>query len=843
MSYQVLARKWRPQIFTDVVGQEHVLTALVNSLSLGRLHHAYLLSGTRGVGKTTIARLLAKGLNCKTGITSAPCGKCKSCQEIEQGCFVDLIEIDAASSTKVEDTRELLNNVQYAPAWGHFKVYLIDEVHMLSRHSFNALLKTLEEPPMHVKFLLATTDPQKLPVTILSRCLQFHLKPLDIDQICNQLLHILRAEQITAELPALQLIARAADGSMRDALSITDQAILMGNGGVNLNAVRLMLGTLNAEQPLAIVEALVNADGNTMMAQLAQSASYGVDWEGLLIEILAFLHCIAIGQVLPDHFNNNDQIVQMRLRDLASRIPPTDLHLYYQILLIGRKELPYAPDRRIGVEMTLLRALALHPSPVKNYTLSKKNTQKNPLLYSNNTPFSDLTPVEPANIKPDQNKAMIFYKSNSTPSWLTKTTISNRSSVIGNLRSSIIPVNNTDTTSNLTINPLINEKESLHLRPVTTITTTLKAPVIDKILNTNKLRPLLLASTGEDTHNEFHLVNKPSKRISNPLVVDNANKNPMKTHNAGSPNHNDYHNYWSLISNSVDKYSLVVETHNTTISPQKLGKSASSSTTVQLVASLNCYSTTEHNNSNDSMLTDTTVQILKARTALYQYQRGQKIKNSNLVSMPDQKVLGSNTFERLALMDGYVQHNCSNGSELKIKKLAKSKIYHWCTTQQIDQVFELVTMNKVLRIALKHQKTPELLAQLMQEALTKDAWSAQLYRLSIPKLVQQMALNAWKEDLPPDQVCLHLRSTQRHVNSTITQNILAEALSIELGIPIRLTILEDDNLMVKTPLDWLQNIYEEKLLQARKVITTDVNIQMLQKFFNAELDDESIRPF
>ena len=269
MSYQVLARKWRPQTFADVVGQEHVLTALANGLSLGRIHHAYLFSGTRGVGKTSIARLLAKGLNCETGITATPCGTCANCQEIEQGRFVDLIEIDAASRTKVEDTRELLDNVQYAPARGRFKVYLIDEVHMLSRHSFNALLKTLEEPPAHVKFLLATTDPQKLPVTILSRCLQFHLKALDVEQIRAQLEKVLLAEQITSDARALQLLARAADGSMRDALSLTDQAVSMGQGQVTTATVSQMLGTLDDEQPLAIIEALVSADGSDRTGGIA----------------------------------------------------------------------------------------------------------------------------------------------------------------------------------------------------------------------------------------------------------------------------------------------------------------------------------------------------------------------------------------------------------------------------------------------------------------------------------------------------------------------------------------------------------------------------------------------
>ncbi|ORM56723.1 DNA polymerase III, subunit gamma and tau, partial [Pantoea brenneri] len=387
MSYQVLARKWRPQAFADVVGQEHVLTALANGLSLGRIHHAYLFSGTRGVGKTTIARLLAKGLNCETGITATPCGQCDNCREIEQGRFVDLIEIDAASRTKVEDTRDLLDNVQYAPARGRFKVYLIDEVHMLSRHSFNALLKTLEEPPSHVKFLLATTDPQKLPVTILSRCLQFHLKALDVDQIRQQLEHVLQQEHIDSETRALQLLARAADGSMRDALSLTDQAIAMGQGAVTSTTVSAMLGTLDDEQPLGLLEALVDGDGQQVMSLLSQAASRGVEWEALLVEMLRLLHQIAMVQLLPASLNDDDESNALRLRELARVVPPADLQLYYQTLLMGRKDLPIAPDRRMGVEMTLLRALAFHPKaavaePIARPTLTQQSAPVAPVEHA-----------------------------------------------------------------------------------------------------------------------------------------------------------------------------------------------------------------------------------------------------------------------------------------------------------------------------------------------------------------------------------------------------------------------------------------------------------------------------
>ncbi|MDF7671428.1 DNA polymerase III subunit gamma/tau [Orbaceae bacterium ESL0721] len=377
MSYQVLARKWRPNSFSDVVGQEHVLTILSNALSLGRIHHAYLFSGTRGVGKTSIARLLAKCLNCETGVTATPCGKCDNCRDIEQGRFVDLLEIDAASRTKVEDTREILDNIQYLPTKGRFKIYLIDEVHMLSRSSFNALLKTLEEPPEHVKFLLATTDPQKLPITILSRCLHLHLNVLDTTLINNQLMHILESEQISSEPKAVQLLAKAANGSMRDALSLTDQAIALGNGQVGTSSVTTMLGTLDRRVPFALVEALYRGEGSALMQQLEAAAMQGVDWDSLLSETIVLLHQIALLQIVPtavgDYGDSEEQI-----QFLAKNIAPNDLQLFYQILLMGRKELAFAPDKKMGVEMSFLRALAFLPKPVTESTPPQSIPQSDP---------------------------------------------------------------------------------------------------------------------------------------------------------------------------------------------------------------------------------------------------------------------------------------------------------------------------------------------------------------------------------------------------------------------------------------------------------------------------------
>ncbi|EAA8311923.1 DNA polymerase III subunit gamma/tau [Salmonella enterica subsp. enterica serovar Sarajane] len=641
MSYQVLARKWRPQTFADVVGQEHVLTALANGLSLGRIHHAYLFSGTRGVGKTSIARLLAKGLNCETGITATPCGVCDNCREIEQGRFVDLIEIDAASRTKVEDTRDLLDNVQYAPARGRFKVYLIDEVHMLSRHSFNALLKTLEEPPAHVKFLLATTDPQKLPVTILSRCLQFHLKALDVEQIRHQLEHILNEEHIAYEPRALQLLSRAADGSLRDALSLTDQAIASGDGQVSTQAVSAMLGTLDDDQALSLVEAVVDANGERVMSLINEAAARGIEWEALLVEMLSLLHRIAMVQLSPAALGSDMAAIEQRMRELARTVPPGDLQLYYQTLLIGRKELPWAPDRRMGVEMTLLRALAFHPRMP---------------LPEPETPRQSFAPVAPTAVM--------------TP-------------------------------------PQVQQQSA------------------------------------------------PAPQTS----------------------------------------------------PAPLPASTS--------------------------------QVLAARNQLQRAQGVTKTKKSEPAAASRARPVNNSALERLASVSERVQARPAP-SALETAPV-KKEAYRWKATTPVVQTKEVVATPKALKKALEHEKTPELAAKLAAEAIERDPWAAQVSQLSLPKLVEQVALNAWKEQ-NGNAVCLHLRSTQRHLNSSGAQQKLAQALSDLTGTTVELTIVEDDNPAVRTPLEWRQAIYEEKLAQARESIIADNNIQTLRRFFDAELDEESIRP-
>jgi len=375
MSYLVLARKWRPKTFADTVGQEHVLQALMNALETGRLHHAYLFTGTRGVGKTTIARILAKALNCETGVTATPCGECSACREIDEGRFVDLIEVDAASKTKVDDTRDLLDNVPYAAARGRYKVYLIDEVHMLSKSSFNALLKTLEEPPEHVKFLLATTDPQKLPVTVLSRCLQFNLKRMTPRIILDRLTHICGEEKIDFESAALSLLARAADGSMRDALSLLDQAIAYCGGKIEEAPTATMLGTIDRDHVMRLLRLLADGDAKGIIEAIREIDEQFPDYSHLLDDIARDLQRVAVYQVVGT-CDSEDELSEKEVSELAEAMPIADVQLFYQVAIMGRRDLHLAPDPRSGAEMTLLRMLAFKPAATEVGSSSGGGTAK-----------------------------------------------------------------------------------------------------------------------------------------------------------------------------------------------------------------------------------------------------------------------------------------------------------------------------------------------------------------------------------------------------------------------------------------------------------------------------------
>jgi len=396
MSYLVLARKWRPKDFSDTVGQEHVLQALINALESGRLHHAYLFTGTRGVGKTTIARILAKALNCETnGVSAEPCGECSACAEIDEGRFVDLIEVDAASKTKVDDTRDMLDNVQYAPARGRYKVYLIDEVHMLSKSSFNALLKTLEEPPPHVKFLLATTDPQKLPVTVLSRCLQFNLKRMTPRLISDRLTYICEAEGIEADPAALATLARAADGSMRDALSLLDQAIAYCGGAIEEAAVARMLGTIDRDHVARLLRLLADNDAKAIVDTIREIDEQFPNYSRLLEDLARDLQRIAVYQVVGT-FDSEDDLDQQEVEELADALTPADVQLFYQVAILGRRDLHLAPDPRSGAEMTLLRMLSFRPAGTGNAAGTGGNSVPAPTaVKSTKTPERKAVQAEP----------------------------------------------------------------------------------------------------------------------------------------------------------------------------------------------------------------------------------------------------------------------------------------------------------------------------------------------------------------------------------------------------------------------------------------------------------------
>jgi DNA polymerase-3 subunit gamma/tau len=411
MSYQVLARKWRPKSFSEMAGQEHVLQALINALDNDRLHHAYLFTGTRGVGKTTIGRILSKCLNCEAGVSSVPCGECTSCHEIDSGRFIDLIEVDAASRTGVDDMRDLLDNVQYAPSRGRYKIYLIDEVHMLSKSSFAALLKTLEEPPPHVKFLFATTDPQKLPITVLSRCLQFNLKNLSTERITEHLKFVLGEEQVPFEEAGLWCLGRAADGSMRDALSLTDQAVGHGGGRITEADVTSMLGSIERRYVVNVCEAMASQSGPDLLGAIGEMAEQSPDYDAALGEVLSLWHQVAILQTVPEALDPSISHYK-ELATLARSVSREDVQLFYQICLLGRKDLPLAPEQRSGFEMVMLRAMAFRPAtngrPVNSNPLPLEVEppvkKSDPAMYSETElepVAADITSLVPLETQPD----------------------------------------------------------------------------------------------------------------------------------------------------------------------------------------------------------------------------------------------------------------------------------------------------------------------------------------------------------------------------------------------------------------------------------------------------------
>ncbi|MCG3866271.1 MULTISPECIES: DNA polymerase III subunit gamma/tau [unclassified Photobacterium] len=738
MSYQVLARKWRPSQFSDVVGQSHVLTALGNALTQNRLHHAYLFSGTRGVGKTTIARIFAKGLNCEEGITATPCGKCATCREIDEGRFVDLLEIDAASRTKVEDTRELLDNVQYKPARGRFKVYLIDEVHMLSRHSFNALLKTLEEPPEYVKFILATTDPQKLPVTILSRCLQFHLKHLDHQQIQAQLEKVLTEEKVEYEVKALGLLARAAEGSMRDALSLTDQAIALGNGQVAIDNVATMLGTLDTDQALFLLEAVAQANANVAMNSLQELANIGIEWDSLLRELASQLHRVAMYQALPASLDDALPDAE-RISLLSQLMTPQDVQLCYQIALQGRQDLGYAPDGRTGLEMVLLRMLAFRP-------------------------------VVSSGIQPQS----------------------------------------------------INVPNA---QPVTTAPAVASNPTGSQ---QGVSRVQALKAQMQAAHTEPTAQVAPQQSPVQPNVASNPEKNmapaqPMISEPQVAP-----------IQPSAQSQSVTPQ------GSQDIAPNASQSMNVAEASTV--QTDTPRSGSAASGL-------LAARNRLRsQKQRGHddaQVSSVKKAPTTPAKKVATSVLDRVASKQKAMPTSASRAmltSDLPAEqKEKKDQEYRWKPTAKpdVEEAKKVDVAPRVLKKALEHEKTPEMTKILVNEAANQDSWANLVTQLDVGKLIQQLALNSSFEQ-QGDQITLHLRASQQHLNGERAKEQLCSALSSVLGHPVMLNIVLGEE--GKTPLELREELYQHKLLQAKQSLDNDQNVMFICQRFAAQLDEDSVRP-
>ncbi|MEJ2762696.1 DNA polymerase III subunit gamma/tau [Photobacterium sp. MCCC 1A19761] len=737
MSYQVLARKWRPHQFSDVVGQSHVLTALGNALEHNRLHHAYLFSGTRGVGKTTIARIFAKGLNCEQGITATPCGQCETCREIDDGRFVDLLEIDAASRTKVEDTRELLDNVQYKPARGRFKVYLIDEVHMLSRHSFNALLKTLEEPPEYVKFILATTDPQKLPVTILSRCLQFHLKHLDNTQIQTQLEHVLHQEAVDFEPRALSLLARAAEGSMRDALSLTDQAIALGNGQVLAESVSAMLGTLNTDQALYLLEAMAAGEAQPAMACLEELAGVGVEWDSLLQELAAQLHRVAMVQALPASLDTTAPDAE-RVMSLSKQVSPQEVQLCYQIALQGRQDLAYAPDGRTGLEMVLLRMLAFRPvasSGIMPQTVS--------------VPASEPAPVH-SGAAQAMTQAGQGHSAMSTPA-----------------------------ASPQAMQRVQALKSQMSGHPAQSG----PAPVATEMTAPGQMQPSMPPSMPPQPASIQPVA--PEVDMMPPGQPELSGQQPM--HSQSQP-----------VQHSAPPSSAasgLLAARNTLRSQTKRG------------------------------------------------QDGQPVVKKGQPA-PAKKV-ATNVLDRIASKHSGQPAPAHGVPAMPASPAVESPLpveqeYRWQPMSQPEPTAKKAEVAPAeLKRALEHEKTPEMAKLLVKEAANQDSWSDLVTRLDVGRMVQQLALNSAlaREE---NQVTLFLRPSQRHLDTPKAREQLAQALSALYEAPIELSIELSDK--GRSPLEWREAIYQEKLDQAKQSLRTDPNVNFICQRFSAVLDEESVRP-
>ncbi|GAA5219340.1 DNA polymerase III subunit gamma/tau [Corallincola platygyrae] len=800
MSYQALARTWRPQTFAQVVGQPHVVQAISNGIEQQRLHHAFLFSGTRGVGKTTIARLLAKSLNCEHGPTATPCGKCASCVEVAQGNFVDLIEIDAASRTKVEDTRELLENVQYRPTRGRFKVYLIDEVHMLSKHSFNALLKTLEEPPPHVKFLLATTDPQKLPITILSRCLQFNLRSLSSEEISGHLANVLSAEQLPFENNALAELARAARGSMRDALSLTDQAIAHGEGNIGYESVCQMLGTVKREQLTQLLDQIVCGDSAGAMAQVALMAQYSPDFDKLLSELADGLHRLALIQHLGEQHGATG--VWQEIAPLAKKIAPEMVQLYYRFMLEGKKELPFAPDPQVALQMTLLRCLSFRPEgaergvskplsePVEKASETRESAKQQTLEVSEPAAMPDAAPGVDSHPEPEAtvaNEKNINLVENGTE----KANPSEAQPVVDKKASP-------ESTGGLAAKGVAPAADSIDEKPNQQLTE--PAAVARSFENQNDhaqseanfsdLPPEALFDDVSDEHDDDQAIELFKEQSHVQLTAD-AQRGQNLGH--ASPDVRQELSESTAVSPAI--------TRQAPSAPQQQ-RTTSESGTSKALAARNILRSRKLNLESGGKKPDG----LSAAVLNPEPQQSKPVQASHKVE--SEAVASANSVQ-------------ASQTEFSQQRAAVAAV----------QPVEPIDGEGVPAPAVRNTN-PNLLP-------TDDYWSNLIEQCGFDGIVRQLAVNSVLQR-DSANFSLTLVETQKHLATERLQSQLVERLSEVIGETASVSITIGRVPETETPLEIQQRLFAERLANAKQTIYADDSIAYLMSTFDATVDDESI---
>jgi DNA polymerase-3 subunit gamma/tau len=796
MSYQVLARKWRPKNFQELIGQEHVVNVLANALSQNRLHHAYLFTGTRGVGKTTIARVFAKSLNCQQGITNTPCGKCDACLDIDQGRFVDLLEIDAASKTKVDDTREILDNVQYAPSRGRFKVYLIDEVHMLSRHSFNALLKTLEEPPEHVKFILATTDPQKLPITVLSRCLQFHLKALTVKQIEHKLAEILTAEHVEYDTGSLNLLAKAARGSMRDSLSLTDQAIAQGQGNISLANIQQMLGGIDQNWVYQLLIALLKQDSKGLMALSQKIASYAPSYSRLFAELIQLFHHIALYQIVHQNFDLPADLLSL-LHKFSTIMSPEDVQLYYQISLNGRKDLPYAHDEQAAFDMTLLRLLAFKP-------LSKTD--------------------------------------------ITQEHVKNDSAPVNSLTTNAFEVNN-DLAPNQALSqvtPPLKPQKSVGVDDLVT-------PTILEELNLEKVndgdeKSLLVSATKQATEQAKEQA-EVTLKSENSLAVTTNFSSSGKASNEITETQN-------VLENTVEQLSGTCELMNNCPGVEQELLNDEMLAIEQRAASLSHASDHENTSSLQSSAkthdTTSSVQSLsedKIATPSISAQEFQanKLEASSNIESPVSSVLATRNMlrsrKKILEKEGKKPHDASLRHSLTIEGIASSD------TSLLAQPTTAVKVNNQHQASVLELPEPQspfnhndIDPKLVSKANQVDKWAHMIDSMQLTARIRQLAIHATiSSESTDDHLILKLDQATRHLNTDAAHQQLGLRISEFLSrqVKVSLDVVEET---VADPYQIQSQINDKRLEYAKSVIKEDSTVIALQHTFQATIDESSIMP-